>query len=234
MRTDFLLRIHALLLVAFVAAASAAAQEPPKKGKAFEPPPEPERRWELTLGGAGGFASSSRDVDAAFGAAGYTPSSSGDFLSATVFPSIRFRLGERAAVGVSFSSTKLGSTTGTGFGTSVSIGRSSTDVALVAFWRPFPGLRVGAGPAWYRLTAAPDVGESLEVSKLGWIAEAGLAYPDRGAWYVDLAVQYRGTGDADFGTYVPSAKGPIAPAPISLDGIGCEHGAFLAGIGFRF
>ncbi len=99
---------------------------------------------------------------------------------------------------------------------------------------PGPGLRIGAGPAWYRLTASPDGGADLVVSKLGWLAEAGLAFPEGGRWYVDLAVQYRGTGVADFGTYAPPAKGPIAPAPISLDGVGCGHWAFVAGIGLRF
>jgi hypothetical protein len=128
----------------------------------------------------------------------------------------------------------LGSTTGTGSGTIVSIRRSSVDVALVAFWRPVPGARVGAGPAWYRLTASPDGGPDLWTSKLGWIAEAGLAFPEGGRWYADLAVQYRGTGDADFGPYVPPAKGPLPTAPIPLNGIACDHAAFVAGIGFRF
>lgn len=226
------MRIHALVLVAAVAAQAARAEGPRKA--ATVPAEPPVLNWEVTLGGAGGFGVSSSDMDAAFAAAGYTPSSSGDFLSATVFPSVRFRLGEHAAVGVSFSSTRLGATTGTGSRTTVSIQRSSMDVALVAFWRPLPGLRAGAGPAWYRLTASPEGGSDLEVSKLGWIAEAGLAFPDGGRWFVDFAVQYRGTGDADFGAFLPSTKGPLPAAPISLNGIGCGHGAFVAAVGYRF
>lgn len=227
-------RIAALLLVAAVLSTRiAGAQEAPKKAAAG--PVEPAvLNWEVTLGGAGGFGADTSDMDSALRAAGYAVSSSGDFLSATVFPSVRLRLGDRASVGVSFSSTKLGSVTGTGFGTTVSIQRSSMDVALVALWRPLPGVRVGAGPAWYRLTASPEGGPDLEVSKLGWIAEAGLAYPEGGRWYADFAAQYRGTGKADFGPYTPPAKGPITPAPISLDGIGCSHFAFLAGLGVRF
>ena len=208
------------------------AQEPRKASVVPSEPPV--LTWEVTLGGAGGFGVSSSDMDAAFRAAGYVPSTSGDFLSATVFPSVRFRLGEHAAAGVSFGSTKLGSTTGTGFGTAATIQRSSQDVALVGFWRPLPGLRVGAGAAWYRLKASPDAGADLVVSRIGWIAEAGVAFPESGRWYGDFAAQYRGTGKADFGTYTPPAKGPLPPAPISLDGIGCEHGAFVAGIGLRF
>ena len=114
----------AVLLLAAVLALPAAAQEPRKA----PPPPEPvPTSWEVTLGGAGGFGVSSSDMDAAFGAAGYVPSSSGDFLSTTFFPAVRFSLGERAAVGLSFSSTKIGSTTGSGFGTTVFIQRSSMD-----------------------------------------------------------------------------------------------------------
>ena len=224
--------IRVMVLAAALAAASAAGQEPRKA--AAVPAEPPVLNWEVTLGGAGGFGVSTSDMDRAMRDSGYTPSSSGDFLSASFFPSVRLRLGEHAAVGVSFGSTKLGSTTGNGYGTSVTIRRSSTDVALVGFWRPIPGLRVGAGPAWYRLTASPDGGADLVVSKVGWIAEAGLAFPEGGRWYADLAVQYRGTGTADFGTYAPSAKGPLAPAPIFLDGIGCEHAAFVAAVGYRF
>ena len=227
------MRLAALVLAAALAATSAAGQQP-RKGAAYAPPEPPVLRWEFTLGGAGGFGASSSDMDSAFRAAGYVPSSSGDFLSATLFPSVRIRLGDRTAVGVSFSSTKLGSTTGSGFGATVTIQRSSMDLALVVFWRPVAGVRLGAGPAWYRLTATPDGGADLTVSKIGWLAEAGLAFPESGRWYGDLAVQYRGTGAADFGTYTPPAKGPLAPAAISLDGIDCAHAAFVAGIGFRF
>lgn len=228
------MRVAALALAALLANLAAFGQEPRRKAPATEPSEPPVLNWELTLGGAGGFGVSASSMESALRAAGYTSSSSGDFLSTTFFPSVRLRLGERAAVGVSFSSTRLGSATGAGSGTTVLIQRSSMDVALVGFWRPVPGVRVGAGPAWYRLGASLDGGPNLAVSKLGWIAEAGLAYPEGGRWHADLAVQYRGTGAADFGTHAPPAKGPIAPAPISLDGIGCEHAAFVAGVGFRF
>ncbi len=210
-----------------------AAQEP-RKGAAYAPPEPPVLRWEVVLGGAGGFGVSSGDMDAAFTDAGYLPASSGDFLSATFYPAVRFRLGDHAALGVSYSSTRLGSTTATAPGATVTIQRSSEDVALVAFWRPIPGLRLGAGPAWYRLTATPSGGPDLAVSKLGWIAEAGFAGPDPGRVYGDLGVQYRGTGSADFGTYQPPARGLRAPAPVSLDGISCGHWALVVGVGFRF
>lgn len=223
----------ALLVAAFLLAAPCAAQTPAKKGAAYVPS-APTLNWEVTLGGAGGFGVSKGDIDAAFAKAGYAPSTSGDFLSATFYPAVRFRIGERAAIGASFSSTRLGSTTATGSGTSVTIQRSSADLALVAFWMPTAGVRLGAGPAWYRLTASPSGGEHIEVSRLGWVAEAGLAFPEGSRWYGDLAVQYRGAGSADFGSYAPPAKGRLAPAPISLDGIGCSHAAFLAGIGVRF
>jgi hypothetical protein len=223
----------AVVVLAALVAIPATAQQAKKPAPA---PAEPlVTSWEVTLGGAGGFGSSTADMDGALRASGYAPSTSGDFLSATLFPSVRFALGERAALGVSFSSTKLGSTTGTTTGGgAVSIQRSSMDVALVGFWRPFPGVRVGAGPAWYRLTAAPAGGPDLTASKLGWIAEAGIALPEGKRFYADFALQWRGTGSADFGTYVPPANGPVTPAAISLDGISCAHAAFIAGLGLRF
>ncbi len=211
----------------------AARAEEPRKGAAYAPSP-PVLNWEVTLGGAGGFGVAKDDIERALTSAGYGGvSASSDFLSATFYPAIRYRIGETFAVGVSASSTKLGSTTGSAGGTTVSIQRSSEDVALLAFWRPLPGFRVGAGPAWYRLTASPSGGDDLAVSKLGWIAEAGFAGPESSRIYGDLGVQYRGTGSADFGTWAPPTKGRAAPA-IDLDAIGCGHWALVVGIGFRF
>lgn len=216
-------------------AGSAAAQAPPKKGAAYAPPEPPVLRWEVTLGGAGGFGVAKDDVEAAFIRAGYASvSASGDFLSATFYPTIRYRIGETISVGISASSTKLGSTSGGEPGTTVTLQRSSADVALLAFWRPLPILRMGGGPAWYRLTASPAGGDDLEVSKPGWIAEAGFAGPEGSRVYGDLGIQYRGTGSADFGTYQPPARGISSPAPVSLDGISCAHWALVVGVGFRF
>lgn len=238
------MRPAALALVAALAAPVARGQQPRKA--AYDPPEPPVLNWEVTLGGAGGFGSRSADVEralrdagygqpyTAFGSTTFYPNSSGAFLSASFFPSVRFRLGKRFAAGVSGSSTKLGSTAGYGSSTLVSIQRSSADVALVFFWRPVSGVRLGAGPAWYRLTARPNGGDDLTASKIGWLGEAGLAFPDEGRLYADLGVQYRGTGHADFGTYTPPPSSGRAAAPIPLNAIGCEHGAFVAGVGFRF
>ena len=229
--------LASILALAVLAASSAFAQEPRKK---VAPAPEepPVLNWEVSLGGAGGFGSSASDIEAAMRSAGYGqasyPSSSGDFLSATFFPSVRFRFGGQFAVGLSGSSTKLGSTTGYGYSTLVTVQRSSADVAAVFFWRPVPGVRLGAGPAWYRLTATPDGQSDLTDSHIGWLAEAGVAFPETGRFYADLGVQYRGTGRADFGTYQPPAYGGATPGPLELNGISCEHWAFVVGVGFRF
>lgn len=227
-------RTAAAAALALALAGAAAAQAPPKKGAAYAPPEPPVLNWEVTLGGAGGFGVATSDMDAALRDAGYAPSTSGDFLSATFFPAVRFRIGERAAVGLSASSTKLGSTTGTTPGATVSFQRASEDVALVFFWRPLPGFRIGAGPAWYRLTASPEGGADLTVSHLGWLAEVGAAFPEEGRVFADLAVQYRGAGTADFGTYQPPSPPYGTPAPVSLDGIACAHWALVVGVGFRF
>lgn len=227
------MRFAAFALAAALAAPAALGQQPRKAP--YDPPEPPVLNWEVTLGGAGAFGASSSDMEEAMRNAGYglALQASGDFLSASFFPSIRARIGDRFAVGVSAASTKIGSTTGTASPTTVSIQRTSADVALVLFWRPAAGVRLGAGPAWYRLTATPEGGDDLTVSQIGWLAEAGLAFPEGGRFYADLGVQYRGTGRADFGTYQPSGNAR-APAPIPLNGIGCEHWAFLAGVGFRF
>jgi hypothetical protein len=233
------LRWPLALLLAFSAIAS--AQEP-RKGAAYAPD-QPVLKWEITLGGAGGFSATSVDLENAMRRAGYGstdslgttfPQSSGDFFSSSFFPSVRYRIGGQFAVGASGSSTRLGSTTGHGPGAYVTIARRSEDVALVVFWRPLPGFRVGAGPAWYRLTGSPEGGPGLVVSRIGWLVEGGLAFPEEGRFYADFGVQYRATGSADFGVYQPPSRGPITPAQIALNGIGCGHGAFLAGIGFRF
>lgn len=230
----------AALALAVVFAVPAAAQQP--RPAAADPPEPPALGWEVTLGGAGGFGVNSSDMDRAMAEAGYGqtsggtayPQSSGDFLKASFFLSVRTGLGERFAVGISGGSTKLGSTTGYASGTFVTVGRSSAHVALVFFWRPIPGLRVGAGPGWYRASARISGGDEVAASRFGVVLEAGLAYPQSGRVYADLAVQYRGTGRVDFGTLaVPPVNGrPLAPIP--LYEIGCEHWAFVAGVGFRF
>lgn len=226
---------HAAFALAALLAASAASGQKPRQ-PAPAPAEPPVLNWEVTLGGAGGFGSSSTGIEGAFRAAGYAEGlkSSGDFLSTTFFPSFRVRIGERFAVGVSGASTKIGSTTAAAAPAPVSIQRSAADVAAVFFWRPIAGVRLGAGPAWYRLRAESSGGDGLTASRLGWLAEAGLAFPEGGRWYADLGVQYRGTGRADLGTYTPPAGAGHAPVPIPLDGIGFEHWAFVAGIGFRF
>lgn len=226
--------LAAAAALALALAGAAAAQPPPKKGAAYAPPDPPVLNWEVVLGGAGGFGVATSDVDAALEAAGYAPSSSGDFLSATFFPAVRYRIGANGAIGLSASSTKLGSTTGTTPGVAVSFQRASEDVALVFFWRPLSGFRIGAGPAWYRLTASPEGGADLTVSRLGWLAEAGFAFPEEGRVFADLGIQYRGAGEVDFGTIQPPSRAFSAPAPVSLDGISCAHWALIVGVGFRF
>jgi hypothetical protein len=228
------MRRAAFALVAALMASAARGQQPRKA--AYDLPEPPVLSWELTLGGAGAFGATSSGVERAMRNAGYgqpAPKSSGDFLSASFFPSLRYRIGERFAVGLSGASTKIGSTT-CYVPASVSIQRTSADVAVVFFWRPVAGVRLGAGPAWFRLTARPNGGEDLAANRFGAVFEGGLAFPEAGRWYADLAVQYRAPGQADFGTYTPPQTGVRANPPISLDGIGFSHGAFLAGVGFRF
>jgi hypothetical protein len=192
--------------------------------------------WELTVAGAGAFWVSTSDLERALSDAGYgqpPPESPGGFLSASVAPSLRYRIGDRFAVGVSGASAKIGYTTASA-PAPVTIHRTSADLAALFFWRPVPGVRLGAGPAWFRLTAAPNGGADLTANRLGAVFEGGVAFPEAGRWYVDLAFQYRLTGDVDLGTYTPPQAGIRPNPPIPLDGISFSHAAFVAGIGYRF
>lgn len=220
----------ALLVVALVAPA-ARGQQPQKAPADAEPEV---LNWDVTISGTAAFGVSSSDLEGAMSGAGYGQAqSSGGLLAASVSPSIRYRIGERFALGLSGASAKIGETATTG-AAAVTIHRTSADVAALFFWRPVTGARFGAGPAWYRLTASPDGGAYLTASRIGAAFEAGFVFPEAGRWYVDFAFQYRLTGKADLGSYTPPQKGPRANAPIPLDGIPFSHAAFLAGIGYRF
>ncbi len=225
---------RAALLVAALLAAPAALGQGPRKAPADA---EPEvLNWELTVAGAGAFGVSTSDLERALSDAGYgqpPPESPGGFLSASVVPSFRYRIGDRFALGVTGASAKIGYTTASR-PAAVTIQRTAADVAVLFFWRPVPGVRLGAGPAWYRLTARPAGAENLTASRLGAVFEGGVAFPDGGRWYVDLAFQYRATGRADLGTYTPPQTGLRPNPPIPLDGISFSHAAFLGGIGYRF
>lgn len=225
------MKLAALILAACLAAPAARSQQPRKAA----PDAEPEvLNWDVTISGAAAFGVSSSDLEGAMSGAGYGQAqSSGGLLAASVSPSVRYRIGDRFALGLSGASAKIGETTTSG-AAPVTIYRTSADVAALVFWRPVAGARVGAGPAWYRLTASPDGGAELAVSRLGAVLEAGFAFPDTGRWYVDFAFQYRFTGKADLGSYTPPQKGPRANTPIPQGGIPFSHAAFLAGIGYRF
>ena len=107
------------------------------------------------------------------------------------------------------------------------------DLALVAFWRPFAGIRVGAGPAWYRLTATPDGGADLTVSKIGWIAEAGLV--SRRAQMVRRPRRPVPGGGLGGLRHVRAVREGAARAGADLPRRNrLRTRAFVAGIGFRF
>ena len=220
----------ALLVVALVAPA-ARGQQPQKAPADAEPEV---LNWDVTISGTAAFGVSSSDLEGAMSGAGYGQAeSSGGLMAASLSPSVRYRIGDRFALGLSGASAKIGETTTSG-AAPVTIHRTSADVAALFFWRPAPGVRLAAGPAWYRLTASPDGGADLTASRIGAVFEAGVAFPDTGRWYADLAFQYRLTGQADLGSYTPRQTGPRANAPIPLGGIPFSHAAFLGGIGYRF
>lgn len=228
-RATGVLRLGVACLVAL--APSVLGQQPRKAPVDAEPEV---LNWDVTISGTAAFGVSSSDLEDAISGAGYGQAqSSGGLLAASVSPSVRYRIGDRFALGLTGASAKIGETTTSG-AASITIHRTSEDVAALFFWRPVPSVRLGAGPAWYRLTASPDGGADLTVSRLGAVFEGGFAFPEAGRWYVDFAFQYRLTGEADLGSYTPPQKGPRANAPIPLDGISFSHAAFVAGIGYRF
>ncbi|MGA7306615.1 MAG: hypothetical protein WBW88_17185 [Rhodothermales bacterium] len=57
-----------------------------------------------------------------------------------------------------------------------------------AFWTAYPGVRVGGGPAWYRLHSHETLEEN-KISRLGMMGEAGLEFPSNRLFFVDVAVR---------------------------------------------
>ena len=90
-----------------------------------------------------------------------------------------------------------------------------------AFWRPYPALRLGGGPAWYRLVSQL---EKLEISRVGLMGEAGGEVPMYGRFFLDLAVRFHliPTQDVEHDLF-----GPLTLRP------NWSHTALLVGVGFH-
>ncbi|MGA7305907.1 MAG: hypothetical protein WBW88_13595 [Rhodothermales bacterium] len=56
-----------------------------------------------------------------------------------------------------------------------------------AFWTALPGVRLGGGPAWYRLHSQAH--EEYKISRLGLMGEAGLEFPSNRLFFVDVAAR---------------------------------------------
>ena len=103
----------------------------------------------------------------------------------------------------------------------------STSTAWVgAFWSAYPGVRVGGGPAVFRMSD-DGIDEKHEVSKLGLMGEAGVEYPSNRRFFVDLAVRIHAVPSEDV-VYTSRASGNVVTLRPNW-----THVQVLVGFGIR-
>lgn len=82
---------------------------------------------------------------------------------------------------------------------------SLTTISPVVSYHPLPRLRLGIGPALYRMTFDADAREAsyrTSENKLGWSAHAGFAVLNRSRIYSELTLQYLGAPSLTTGGFV--------------------------------
>jgi len=120
---------------------------------------------------------------------GTTPHPSEDASSAAVGFTIRYPVGRSVAVGGGLTRAILGGAAGyRSEGMDYIFSRWNTSIAWAGgFWIMDPGIRLGGGPAWYRLD--DDDSEQHTVSRMGLLGEVGLEFPANRTFFLDLAVR---------------------------------------------
>jgi hypothetical protein len=97
-------------------------------------------------------------------------------------------------------------------------------------------LRLGVGPALYfcSCSASTPYGEvgSTSETKLGLIVDAGLVFPAKTRFFVDLAFQYRLVGDATVGPFQDVYGSSVATFPATEASF--NHAFIALGMGVRF
>jgi len=121
----------------------------------------------------------------------------------------RLRASRPVIIGVGLSRAILGGSVGyrqEGFDFIFSRWSIST-ASVGAFWSAYPGVRVGGGPAVFRMSD-DDSDEKHEVTKLGLIGEVGVEYPSNRRFFVDLAVRIHAIPSEDV-AYTSQSSGNV-------------------------
>jgi len=148
------------------------------------------------------------------------PTKSPRGVAATV--TARWMISSRWAVGGGVGSVRFGESRGYSGGAYVDVSYDALEIWAAGYWQPLPWVRVGGGPALYRVHESYS---GKTVSRLGLMSEAGIEVPIERGFYVQLGVR---------GHFVPSATvHDTVGVPITLRP-SWSHVAFAGGVGLRF
>ena len=112
---------------------------------------------------------------------------------------IRVRIRPKLSAGIFFSQSETGSTYGNHQGGSflnsldLSAEYALRTIAPTVTYHPVPRVRLGIGPALYRMTFnAPEAAFGVSEHELGWSAQAGFAFLNRKRVFSELTLHYLG------------------------------------------
>lgn len=116
---------------------------------------------------------------------------------ATSAVSLRFLVRPDIIAGIGFSSTTLGGATGfqdnASGGILLNSDWESKAFWIVGFWTPNSVVRVGGGPSFYSLRGRgywDYIPRESKISRIGAVLEAGLEFPHKRWYFVDLAARF--------------------------------------------
>lgn len=139
----------------------------------------------------------------------------------------RFAVTETVAAVAAYGNTALGGSMGyravpgSIFGESVHSHWDANSLWAGALWTPVPALRVGGGPAWYRLENLPM---HVTVHRIGGAAEVGVDIPTGSRFFFDLTARLYvvPTRNVEHGRTESITLRPT-----------WTHGSLVAGLGLR-
>jgi hypothetical protein len=144
---------------------------------------------------------------------------------------IRVRIRPKLSAGIFFSQSETGSTYGNHQGGSflnsldLSAEYALRTIAPTVTYHSVPRVRLGIGPALCRMTFnAPEAAFGVSEHKLGWSAQAGLAFLNRKRVFSELTLHYLGAlgmtvdGFTVGNAYSPAGRSLHVPAPQVVSG----------------
>ena len=99
----------------------------------------------------------------------------------------------------------------------------------------------GIGPAWYVAKKAwhsdiSGLGQANTINKLGFLADLGIAVPQRRRFYFEFKVQYRLIGKVEIGPYEDKVQTALGYETVTFPktGVTYDYLYFGVGVGIRF